>query len=81
VIISNDASNKYINRLQVVPLSTQVSHLYPSEAQVTLNGKPNKAMADQLMTVSKLRLTNMAGRLSSSDLKKVERVVTMKLGL
>ncbi len=81
VIISNDASNKYINRLQVVPLSTQVSHLYPSEAQVTLNGKPNKAMADQLMTVSKLRLTNMAGRLSSSDLKKVERVVTMQLGL
>jgi len=81
VIISNDASNKYINRVQVVPLGTQVSHLYPSEAQVTLNGKPNKAMADQLMTVNKLRLTNLAGKLSISDMKKVERVVKMQLGL
>jgi mRNA interferase MazF len=81
VIVSNDASNKFLNRLQVVPLNSQVGHLYPSEAQVTLNGKPNKAMADQLMTVSKLRLSNMAGKLSSSDMKKVERAVKTQLGL
>ncbi len=81
VIISNDASNKFLNRLQVVPLTSQVGQLYPSEAPVTLNGKPNKAMADQLMTVSKLRLSNMAGKLSSSDMKKVERAVKTQLGL
>ncbi len=81
VIISNDASNKFLNRLQVVPLTSQVGQLYPSEAQVALNGKPNKAMADQLMTVSKLRLSNMAGKLSSSDMKKVERAVKTQLGL
>jgi mRNA interferase MazF len=81
VIISNDASNKFLNRLQVVPLTSQVGQLYPSEAQVTLNGKPNKAMADQLMTISKLRLSNMAGKLSSSDMKKVERAVKTQLGL
>jgi len=81
VIISSDVSNKYLNRLQVIPLSTQISHIYPSEAQVTLHGQSNKAMADQLMTVSKLRLTKMAGRLSSSDMKKVERVIKIQLGL
>src|SRR5262245_50653465 len=81
VIISNDASNKFLNRVQVVPLSSKVGSLYPSEAQVTLNGKPNKAMADQLMTVSKLRLSNVAGKLSGPDLKKVERVVKTQLGL
>lgn len=81
VILSNDASNKFLNRLQVIPLTSQVDHFYPSEAGVTLNGKPNKAMADQLMTVSKLRLTNLAGKLLSSDMKKIEQVVKTQLGL
>ena len=81
VIISNDASNKFLNRLQVIPLTSQVGHFYPSEASVVLNGKQNKAMADQLMTVSKLRLTNIAGKLSSSDVKKIEQVVKTQLGL
>jgi mRNA interferase MazF len=81
VILSNDASNKYLNRVQIAPLSTQVDRLYPSEVIVTLNGKAHKAMADQLTTVSKLRLSNRAGRLSAADLAQVERVVKLQLDL
>lgn len=81
VILSNDAFNKYLNRVQVVPLTSNVGQLYPSEAYVMLKGKQRKAMADQLTTVSKLRLMNKVGTLSNADMKKVEQAVETQLAL
>jgi mRNA interferase MazF len=81
VIISNDAANKHLNRVQVVPLTTKVGRVYPSEAVVVLNDRQNKAMADQLTTVSKQRLINRAGGLTNADMRKVEHAVKVQLGL
>lgn len=81
VILSNDRSNKYLNRVQVVPLTSKVDRLYPSQVFVTLEGNKAKALADQLTTVSKLRVSNLIGRLSDSDLRAVESAVKRQLAL
>jgi len=81
VIVSNDASNRNLNRLQVVPISSKVARLYPSEAAIELNGEPRKAMADQIATVSKQRIKSRVGILSQPDMLAVERAIRVQLAL
>lgn len=81
VVISNDESNRFLNRIQVVPLTTNVSKVYPSEVVVSVRGKRHKALADQITTVSKKRCLNYVGKLSPSDLEAIEVVVQVQLGL
>jgi len=81
VIISIDASNKSLNRLQVIPLTSRTDRLYPCEAHVTLNGESQKAMADQIATVSKRRVYEKLGMLTDSDMTGIERAIKTQLGL
>lgn len=81
VIISNNAANAVLNRVVVVPLSSQTDKLYPGEARVQVEGRESKAMADQIVTASKERLRNRIGTLSPHDLKAVEDAILVHLGI
>lgn len=81
VIVSNDAANQHANRVQIVPLSSKVEKLYPCEARVAVAGKASKAMADQIMTVTKERLTKRMGIVGPDDMRGIDVALRVQLGL
>ena len=81
VVISNDIANALLNRVQVVPISSQVGRLYPGEAPITLDRERRKVMADQIATVSKWRLLRHLGTLGEPDMKATDRAIRLQLGL
>jgi mRNA interferase MazF len=81
MVISNDSANAVLNRIQVVPISSQLDRLYPAEAYVSLDGNRRKVMADQITTASKRRLLRRLGTLGKEDIDAVGRVVRLQLGL
>lgn len=64
VIVSNDAANRNLARVVVVPLTSNTARQYPGEALITLDGKPGKAMSDQIMAADKARLKTQLGALT-----------------
>ena len=81
LIISNNAANAALNRVIVIPLTSQTSKAYPGEAMVTLNGEQRKAMGDQVMTASRQRLRTKLGSLDSTDMTAVENALLLQLGI
>jgi len=81
VIISNDNSNKVLKRVQVVPLTSNTTQCYSSEALVQFNSKTSKALAHQVATVSTERLGKRIGQISNQDMREIERAIKVQLFL
>lgn len=70
-----------MNRVQVVPPTTNVSRVYPGEAIAVVNGRPHQAMADPPTTVSKERIEAFFGSLSEGDVESLDTIMRLHLGL
>jgi len=81
IIVSNDASNAAMSRVQVVPLTSNTSKLYVFESRIDVKGAQGKAMADQIMTADKQRLKKRIGKVSAPEMLGIERAIKIQLGM
>lgn len=86
IIVSNDAANRRYHQVTVIPLTTQkINQIEPFEVSILAKesglGKDSKALAEQIRTVSKLRLEKFVGLLSISTLHLLEKAILLHLGI
>lgn len=81
VIVSNDSANRHSNRVQVVPLTSNITKFYPCDSHVSIEGKACRAMTDQLMTVSKHRLESKICKLNEVEVSDLELAMRVQLAL
>ena len=81
VIVSNNAANRNLSRVVVVPLLANGDRQYPGEARVTISDKHCKVSTDQITTVPKSSLSERTAVLSKSDLQAVEEALQVHLAL
>ena len=81
IIVSNDAANRNLARVVVIPITSNTDRQYPGEALITVSSKPAKAMADQIMAADKSRLKTQLDTLSKKDMQAVEAAILLHLGM
>ncbi len=81
IIVSNDVSNRYLDRCQVIPVTSQIATIYPSECLVRIATQSCKAMTDQIRTISNSRLGKKIAVLSAPDVALLEQTMRLQLGL
>lgn len=86
VVLSNNAACRFDSVIQVVPITgIRNRPLRPYEAGINSKGsgltKPSRAVANQVRTIARHRITKKVGRLSPTELETVNRAVAIQLGL
>lgn len=81
VIVSNDSCNTHGTRVVVLPITSNVSSLYPGEAAIEMRGRPGRALGDQIRSIDKTRLRSRVGRLSQDELQAVDDALRVTLAL
>jgi mRNA interferase MazF len=86
VVLSNNAACRFDSVIQIVPITALPDRpLRPYEAEIDSEGaglsKASRAVANQIRTIAKHRITKRLGRLSPFELDAVDHAVTIQLGL
>jgi mRNA interferase MazF len=79
VLLSNNLFNKYLPRVIVAPITSNVSKIFEFEAFVSVAGKEGKVMLDQTRSVDKGRLGKKICSLTEEEIRAIE--IALKLAL
>ncbi|MFN6516930.1 MAG: type II toxin-antitoxin system PemK/MazF family toxin [Nostoc sp. CreGUA01] len=86
LIVSNDISNSAATTVTILPLTSNLSRVYPFEVLLNpeISGltKPSKVQAQQVRTISKQRITGeVLGNLNEEMMVLVDAALKLHLGL
>jgi mRNA interferase MazF len=86
LIVSNDANNRAAGTVTVLPITSNISRVYPFERLIDPKesglSKPSKVQAQQIRTIAKKRITGAPiGGLTLETLKRVEGAIRLHLAL
>jgi len=83
IVVSNDANNHVAATITVVPITSNVSRVYPFEVLLERElDLPCKAQANQVRTISKLRLQEeLIARLGADKMRLVDDALRVHLRL
>jgi mRNA interferase MazF len=81
VIVSNNSCNRYGSRIVVLPITSNVSSLYPGEARMQVRGEPARVLGDQIRSIDKARLRSKIGTLTRDELFDVDLALRITLDL
>lgn len=86
LIVSNNANNKVSNTVTIVPITSNVTKLYPFEIKLNIEesalSKVSKAQCHQIRTISKLRIQrNRIGRLDDNIMRQIDTAIKIHLDL
>jgi mRNA interferase MazF len=80
LVISNDSCNAHGARVVVLPITSNVTSLYPGEALIHVRGRPARVLGDQIRSIDKARLRARIGSLNQTELREAEAAVLITLG-
>ena len=81
VVIQNDVGNKYSPTTIVAPMTTQNKTKLPTHVLVTVCGKQNTILLEQIRSISRIRLIFKYGELSDNEIDQVNQAIMISLGL
>jgi mRNA interferase MazF len=86
LIVSNEANNRAANTVTILPITSNVSRIYPFEIPLAPKEsglpKPSKAQAQQIRTISKERFRGEAlGRLGINLMRRTADAMRLHLDL
>ena len=86
LIVSNNINNKAANTLTILPITSNVSRIYPFEVllnpEVSGLTKASKAQAQQIRTISKQRIIGeVIGSLNEEIMLLIDAALKLHLGL
>jgi len=86
LIVSNDANNRASSTITVLPITSNVTRVYPFEVFLASTEcglpKDSKIQAQQIRTIAKERITgNSIGKLDKEKSREVDAAIRLHLGV